>query len=42
MVQFERRVGTGTKEVTLRGVRCDRCGYTSLDDDSDIWGTVGL
>lgn len=42
MVGYERKVGTGEKITTIRGTRCDRCGFTSLSDDEAIWSAVGL
>jgi hypothetical protein len=41
MVLYERRVG-GEKATVIRGTRCDRCGFTLLDNDDDIWSAVGL
>jgi hypothetical protein len=43
MVEYERRVGPAAqKGVTLRGKKCDMCGYTQLDSDDDVWSAVGL
>lgn len=42
MVEYERKALAGGKEVVLRGRRCDRCGYTLLDNDDDVWSAVGL
>ncbi|HUI86230.1 MAG TPA: hypothetical protein VLY21_03655 [Nitrososphaerales archaeon] len=42
MTVYERRVGDPSKPTTIRGQRCDRCGYTELDDDEEIWSAVGL
>jgi hypothetical protein len=42
MLEYERTVGTGSKTAVIRGTRCERCGYTSLDDDDEIWSAVGL
>ena len=42
MVEYERQVGSEGKSATIRGTRCDRCGYTSLDNDDDVWSAVGL
>jgi uncharacterized Zn finger protein (UPF0148 family) len=41
MVQYERAVGPGAK-TKITGKKCDRCGFTLLDDDGDIWSAVGL
>ena len=39
MMEYERTVGTASK-VTLRGTRCERCGFTLLDDDDAVWSAV--
>jgi len=41
MVKYERTVG-GDKPAVITGTRCDRCGFTLLDNDEDIWSAVGL
>lgn len=42
MVEYERNVLAEGKQTTLRGTRCDRCGFTQLDSDDDVWSAVGL
>ncbi|MDA4128408.1 MAG: hypothetical protein OK422_02965 [Thaumarchaeota archaeon] len=42
MLEYERMVGGGANKVSLTGKRCDRCGYTELDSDEDVWSAVGL
>ena len=42
MLEYERKVGTDKNEVSLYGRRCERCGYTDLDRDVDVWSAVGL
>ncbi len=42
MLEYERVVGTAAKSVTIRGERCERCGFTSLSNDDDIWQAIGL
>ncbi len=42
MVEYERKLGAGAKTATIRGTRCDRCGFTALSNDEDIWSAVGL
>ena len=42
MVKYERKVGSGERTVTIVGSKCDRCGYTQLDNDDDVWSAVGL
>jgi hypothetical protein len=42
MIEYERTVGPTSYQTTIRGTRCDRCGFTSLDDDEDIWSAVGI
>jgi hypothetical protein len=37
MLEYERTVGSKS-EVTLRGTRCERCGFTVLENDDDVWG----
>lgn len=41
MVEYSRTVG-GLKPAVITGTRCDRCGFTLLDDDESIWSTVDL
>ncbi|HEY6283833.1 MAG TPA: hypothetical protein VIW22_07915 [Nitrososphaerales archaeon] len=42
MVEYERTVGPSSNPSTIRGTKCDRCSFTSLDNDEDIWSAVGL
>ena len=42
LVEYQREVGSGAKAVTIRGTRCDRCGFTDLENDEEIWSAVGL
>lgn len=42
MVEYERTVGTGDNTVRIKGARCDRCSHTLLENDDDIWASVGL
>ena len=42
MVEYRRQVGNGQKTAVLEGRRCERCGFTQLDNDEDIWSSVGL
>jgi uncharacterized protein with PIN domain len=39
MVEYSRTVGT-EKKVTIKGTRCERCGFTLLDDDEAVWAAV--
>jgi len=41
MLEYERTVGSGST-ATIKGNRCERCGYTELDNDDEIWSAVGL
>jgi predicted HNH restriction endonuclease len=41
MREYERKVGPNGM-TTIRGTRCDICGFTLLEDDGDIWSAVGL
>ena len=41
MLAYERSVGTDPK-VSIKGTRCERCGFTVLDNDEDVWSAVGL
>jgi hypothetical protein len=42
MVEYQRKILAGGKEVALTGRKCDRCGFTQLDSDDDVWSAVGL
>src|SRR5207249_10669011 len=42
MVEYQRKINSGGREASLTGRRCDRCGYTELDNDEDVWSAVGL
>lgn len=42
MVEYQKKIASGTKETILTGRKCDRCGYTLLDSDDDVWGAAGL
>jgi hypothetical protein len=42
MVEYERKVGSGGNVATIKGTKCDRCGFFSLVNDEDIWSAVGL
>ena len=41
MVAYEKKVGAGAL-ARIAGRRCERCGYTELDNDEDVWSAVGL
>ena len=42
MVEYQRKIRGKNSETTIFGRRCDRCGYTQLDSDDDVWSAVGL
>jgi len=42
LVEYERTMLNGDKKTRILGRKCDRCGYTQLDSDDDIWSIVGL
>ena len=42
MVEYRRRLGAGPKTAEIVGRKCDRCGYTEIDNDEDVWAAVGL
>ena len=42
MVEYQRRLASGAKGAVLTGRKCDRCGFTQLDSDDDVWSVVGL
>jgi hypothetical protein len=42
MVEYRRQVGEGEKTAVISGKRCDKCGFTLLDNDDDVWSAVGL
>jgi uncharacterized OB-fold protein len=41
MMEYSKRIGSQSS-ATIVGTRCDRCGYTQLDNDDDVWSAVGL
>jgi hypothetical protein len=36
------RVIQGKRPTLILGTRCDRCGFTLLDNDEEVWSAVGL
>jgi hypothetical protein len=42
MVEYQRKLTAGAKGAVLTGRKCERCGFTSLDSDDDVWSVVGL
>ncbi|MDA4111848.1 MAG: hypothetical protein OK439_04875 [Thaumarchaeota archaeon] len=42
MIEYERTMTHDGKLAKIMGTKCDRCGYTKLDSDDDIWSIVGL
>jgi predicted nucleic-acid-binding Zn-ribbon protein len=42
MVEYQKKILTGGRETFLTGRKCDRCGYTQLDNDDDVWAAAGL
>jgi uncharacterized OB-fold protein len=42
MAEYQKKISTGAKETSLMGRKCDRCGYTQLDNDDDVWAAAGL
>ena len=42
MVEYHRKLGAGEKTAEIIGTRCDRCGYTQLDNDDDVWSALEL
>ena len=40
MAEYQKKIPGGTKETFLTGRKCDRCGYTELDNDDDVWAAV--
>ena len=42
MVEYDKVIERGSGEARLAGRKCDRCGYTQLDNDDDVWSAVGL
>lgn len=42
MVEYQRRLGEGSNTAEIIGRKCDRCGFTELDNDDDVWAAVGL
>jgi hypothetical protein len=41
MLPYQKTVGE-KKATVIAGTRCDRCGFTLLDDDEGVWSAVGL
>jgi hypothetical protein len=42
MIEYQRKIASSPKGTVLTGRKCDRCGYTELDSDDDVWSAVGL
>jgi hypothetical protein len=42
MLEYRRQVGAGKKTAVIVGSRCERCGFTQLENDEDVWSAVGL
>jgi hypothetical protein len=42
MIEYRRKLGDGSRTAEIIGMKCDRCGYTELDNDEDVWAAVGL
>ena len=42
LVEYQRQVGSWGKTATIKGTRCDRCGFIELENDEDVWSAVGL
>jgi hypothetical protein len=42
MVEYRRRLSDGPNTAEITGSKCDRCGFTKLDNDDDVWAAVGL
>ena len=42
MLEYSRKIRAGGRETVLSGTRCERCGFTKLDSDDDVWSAVGL
>jgi hypothetical protein len=42
MMAYERKIGRDENAVTIKGTRCERCGFVSLNNDDDVWSAVGL
>ena len=42
MLEYRRRVGEDDRAVEMVGSRCERCGYTQVDNDDDLWKAAGL
>ncbi len=39
MLQYEKTIGK-ERPVVIRGTRCERCGFTSLENDEDVWSAL--
>ncbi|HYB75541.1 MAG TPA: hypothetical protein VEC08_01145 [Nitrososphaerales archaeon] len=40
--EYTKMIGRGDKTVTIKGTKCDMCGFTDVQNDEDIWSAVGL
>jgi predicted Zn-ribbon and HTH transcriptional regulator len=40
MLEYEKSLTHGGKTATIRGAKCERCGYVELSDDDAIWSAV--
>ena len=41
MEPYEKKLGPGSKAV-ITGTRCSMCGFVLLDNDDDVWTTLGV
>ena len=42
MLEYAKEVAGAGGAAMISGRRCERCGYTELDNDDDVWSAVGL
>jgi predicted Zn-ribbon and HTH transcriptional regulator len=40
--EYSKIIRSNGHDTTITGRRCSLCGFTELDNDDDIWSTVGL
>lgn len=42
MIEYEKKLKSNERNISVLSRKCDRCGYTKMDNDDDIWSLVGL
>lgn len=42
MMPYEKSFVREGNQAKITGAKCERCGYTKLENDDDLWSLVGL